>query len=390
MEIQLFFGSGVSVPTGLGTVTEITEKVLLGEYHRHTDSNFYPGLHPSPWLQELDITPHIQAFLRVLYDYHKQFFVDQGYPASEPNYEHLYHLCEQISMTQLGYEENAAVWEFIKKIKAETEEIVERADYHTKRNLIHFAERAMELIENVVIDSVASYRKVVHGFDLLLEIVASELVDRVNVVTLNHDILVESVLSDSGYEYTDGFGNSAGEVRWYDPGLLLNPKHPVTLIKPHGSISWHYFRKADGTRNFGIPITNDVEHCRDEHGQRIHLLGGRPIFLSGGNKEVTYTSGIYADMHDAFLRSLDATQTVIMSGYGWNDKGMSYRLLRWLDRNPERKIILLHENPDEIQFGSRGIMPDSFDGLVRRGQMILLKRWFCNAGLNELQEYLLR
>ena len=48
MKFMLFLGSGVSLPSGLPGVNDITAKVLSGDYFRHTDGFYYRGTEPSP------------------------------------------------------------------------------------------------------------------------------------------------------------------------------------------------------------------------------------------------------------------------------------------------------------------------------------------------------
>ena len=66
MKILLFLGSGISFPSNLPNVNELTTKVLNDSYHDHTDQTFYQGNHPSEYFQEQNIVPRLQAFLKLL------------------------------------------------------------------------------------------------------------------------------------------------------------------------------------------------------------------------------------------------------------------------------------------------------------------------------------
>ena len=104
---------------------------------------------------------------------------------------------------------------------------------------------------------------------------------------------------------------------------------------------------------------------------------------------MAYNLGIYGDMQDEFLRAFDRSQSILMSGYGWNDLGISQRLLRWLNRDPSRKLILLHQSPDEIKYESRGMRADDFEELENTGQLIVIKKWFCDVRLKEIEKCLI-
>lgn len=390
MNLLFFFGSGISVPHGLPRVDEITERILTHDYHRHTDSSYYQGKNMGDDLW--DPTQRVQAFLKVLYDHNSAFLKEQGYN-TKPNYEHLYHLCNQIERTKLQYGDNSAVREFVHWVERETTTLIDDPDSPLGYlpNLAHLANEAMVLIECVVWNSVASSGRT-KGLDTFIEIFRSGLVDQARIITLNHDDLVERKLSEENIPYVDGFGQPDGDVRWYEPIRLNKAGEKIFLIKPHGSITWHQYRRTIGGKsedNLAIPLTRDIEHCKDADGRRMHHLGGgRPQFLSGGSKELIYNSGIYADMYEAFITALRQLKCMVMSGYGWNDLGLSFRLTTWLDRSPLRKIILLHMNPDEIRFESRGIRADHFEALVKRGQLIVIEKWLCDATLDNLRPHL--
>jgi hypothetical protein len=59
----------------------------------------------------------------------------------------------------------------------------------------------------------------------LRELAESAEIAQLNIVTLNHDTLVEQFLSASGIAFADGFGTRDGDVRWSDdigPGPSLS------------------------------------------------------------------------------------------------------------------------------------------------------------------------
>lgn len=386
MDLILFFGSGISLPHGLKSVQQITELVLDGDFHRHSDTTYYKGIHP--W-DAHDPTPTIQQFLKKLYDQCSRFLTEQGYPA-QPNYEQLFHLCRQIRRTKMQYEDNSAVRDFVQWIEGEASPLIDAMPPYLNFDLARLASEAEVFIESVVWASVSSSGPVT-GIDIVSDLLTSDLVDECDIITLNHDNLVEQKLKEESISYVDGFGQPDGDVRWYEPATLHQSMGKVLLLKPHGSITWHYFRRErDGSwiDNHAIPLIEDVEHCKDATGRRLHHIGGRPQFLSGGSKELIYNSGIYADVYDAFIESLRRRRCMVMSGYGWNDLGVSLRLTRWLDRNDDHRLILLHENPDEIKFESRGIRPASFESFVNRGQIVVIKKWLCDTVIDDLRSHL--
>ena len=133
----------------------------------------------------------------------------------------------------------------------------------------------------------------------------------------------------------------------------------------------------------------DSYQAHDGAGNSLVRTSSIPMFLSGVGKEMAYNLGIYGDMQDEFLRALDRSQSILMSGYGWNDLGISQRLLRWLNRDPSRKLILLHQKPDEIKYKSRGMKVADFEELKYKGQLIVIEKWFSDVRMKEIEKYLI-
>ncbi len=256
--------------------------------------------------------------------------------------------------------------------------------------LLDFTSKAKVLIESAVETSLKISRsKPVVGFSLLEALISDNDIGRINIITLNHDTLVERVLESKSLDYADGFGDLDGQVRWYEPSTLKSTEKQVALVKLHGSIDWHLLERPDGRHQYAIPQIDDVEHCHDGKGNLLTKLGGRAIFLSGRSKELTYNYGLFADMYDVLTESMRKTDTILMSGFGWSDVGVSYRLRTWLRRDPNRKIILLHENPEDIRLNSNGLPSQEFDKFQERNQLVLIRKWFCDSQINDFDEHLI-
>lgn len=180
--------------------------------------------------------------------------------------------------------------------------------------------------------------------DPLVDAIYDSEIDRVTIVTLNHDLLLErlleQLLGEDENGLVDGFERVECGVRRYNPELLFDVSADVTLIKPHGSINWYRDRAKGEYFTFSsIPPNPDQEGFN---------LEPEPSILSGYRKEENYTGGIFGDMVDAFLLALHDTNTVIESGFGWTDTGMYNHLRRYLDWDGENKLLLLHQEDDDI------------------------------------------
>lgn len=90
-------GAGVSLPSGFPLVGELTEKVLTAGRKGSVEGD-------------------VCDFLRLLHEEQTQFLAKHVDPEPQLNYEHLYHLCDQIEKCLKGDLDNAAVGPFIDRL----------------------------------------------------------------------------------------------------------------------------------------------------------------------------------------------------------------------------------------------------------------------------------
>src|SRR6185295_2461066 len=155
---------------------------------------------------------------------------------------------------------------------------------------------------------------------LILELAASPTVTQLNIVTLNHDTLVEQLLASGGVPVIDGFGAADGDVRWYDDECYDTPDGKVRLYKLHGSIDWYEFLRSGGPCRAVLRGSTPHE-AHDASGALLTPTLRLPSFLAGGSKEAWYQHGHYADIHFRFHELLRRCDRMVMSGYGWGDTG---------------------------------------------------------------------
>src|ERR1039458_6796515 len=66
MKLILFFGAGVSAPSGLPTAAELIDKIMHGAYHQKGSHVYAPGPNTDPALRATDLTPRIRKLLKVV------------------------------------------------------------------------------------------------------------------------------------------------------------------------------------------------------------------------------------------------------------------------------------------------------------------------------------
>lgn len=361
--IVFFFGAGVSRPSGMPSVDDITQKVLdaplvYTENKRYVfpesvESN--PNIGPPRDTSEEHVGK-VQGFINTIWKHAHTVLSQFDRPVT---YEDLYSMCGQVVSDQEPKKLDTnpvepAVRPFSKILQEEG--ILLHDDDNPQRDLFDTANEAQFLISGVVRELLSDSPDHIRGLDPLLDAIDDPEVDRVTIVTLNHDLLLEQLLEQSLDEgengVVDGFERVKDGVRRYKPKLLFDVTAEVTLIKPHGSINWYYDRGEDGHFSFSSIPPNPDQESFDLHYE--------PSILSGYQKEENYTGGIFGDMVDAFLQALHDTNTVIESGFGWTDNGMYNHLHRYLNWNEQNQLLLLHPEDD---FQPDENSPESFHPL---------------------------
>jgi hypothetical protein len=396
MKLILFLGSGVSLQSGLPTVEELTSSILRSTYHQESYVHFSPGRHPDPNLRASDVTPRIRRFLRLLKRHDERDMKLVGYtPADKRSsgaifrgdkttYEDLFYLCEQIRLWNIGLVDNSMVTPLMEIIEHKAHGLLAGRSFMARLSeLGSLAEQACSFIESVVADQLRPER--IAGLDLVLKLATAPYIEQLNIVTLNHDTLVEQFLTENKVKFIDGFGERDGDVRWYDETVFEKSRARVKILKLHGSVNWYSFL-VNGKSRPAILFGTDVTNIRDGQGDQLRPIFRRPSFLSGINKAVAYQRGIYADTHFHFHQLLRQGKQIVMSGYGWGDTAINFRLDTWLDQNRNNNIILLDKTPEKLVNRSL-IMASGYDYWTRSGQLILIPKWLCDASLIDLKGY---
>lgn len=378
--VVFFLGSGVSRPSGMPSVSDITQKVLDAPlvYTENKRYVFPDSVEDNPKIgrpSDLssrhiamlrgflgEVRQHAQAVLCEDEEYHQQV-----------TYEDLYALCGEIVTDQEGSgiaSLNPATRHFSEALVRETDQFLLSDKNNFRSDLSHTANEANFLISGVVREMLSDSPDEIRGLEPLLA--AVEELDRVTIVTLNHDLLVEQLLKEHDVDFDDGFGEKDSDVRRYSPERLFDGPNDVTLIKPHGSVNWYI--DYEHSKYVAFPVNDPTPGL----GKLRKLLKPEPSILSGYRKEEKYTSDIFGDMVDAFILALHDTSTVIESGFGWTDPGMVAHLCRYIEREKQNQLLLLHQEEDFSEYHPLSIPP----GFHENG-------CFQNDGLiQNIQEYL--
>lgn len=361
-QAAFFFGSGISVPSGLPRVYDITNAIFDDDWHFTSCKRFFPGKNHNPAFID-STTPRVVEFLGIVKEFASEYIskLPEWGNGPEPHYEHLYSLVEQAHLVSTSHVANLAVVEFSDRLKNSVSNISNdfRGIGPGAGEFADLCETACEFIHWVV-HHYLSKRVKSKGLDVIPAVAKS--VDQLDIITLNHDTLVEDELSSYGIDFEDGFSpvkidgglNIKGDLTPFNnwPG-----KTSVSIIKLHGSLNWQLFEfndfdgKGEKVRQYA-KFKKDPDHCRDEYNNLVTPVKWKSAFLSGTVvKEQYYITPFWWELQNEFNRKINDHRFLIFCGYGFQDPGVNIKINQWLhnlDTTKRQLVILTPESEDEF------------------------------------------
>lgn len=376
----------MSVPSDLPTAAELTTALLRK-----------PRRQPVATGPKERAIARVPQFLRLLKAYDEADIKRVGYArrgdrvryqptsaifrAKTSTYEDLFFLCSQLKDWGRGWSDDCLATPLMEALDRRGRTLFSGRSMRARlSDVASVATAAVDFIEVGVARALTASNPV--GLELVGELASAPNIDELNIVTLNHDTLVEQLLVKLRIPFLDGFGERDGDVRWFSDGAYDAPAK-VRLFKLHGSIDWFVSRFGRTVQFVG----NDPWAAHDGDGQDLTVRGPGPSFLSGHNKSISYQRGVYAHIHYRFHGLLQQCNRMVMCGYGWGDAGINYRLEDWLDDPRGNKVLLLHPDPNELEWSSLTVVT-SFEAWLRLGRLVSIKKWLCDTRFDELGEFL--
>jgi len=377
MKLILFLGAGVSVPSGLPTAEDLTKRLFVSRPGEDAAAGRLREL--LAVIQDYDTADIAKVGMSPQWNYRSSGAIYRGIKST---YEDLFFLCQQIALWNIGLSDNSLATSFMKSIEERAGGLLLGTTLDERIcDLASLGRNMGSYIESVVTETLQ--RKYVRGFDLIRELAESAEIEQLNIVTLNHDTLVEQFLRANRISFVDGFGTREGGVRWADDKVYEDADKRVRLFKLHGSIDWYSFQ-YEGRLRTAIFEGADVAHVVDGAGRQLVAQTGKPTYLTGVNKSDAYQRGIYTDIHFRFYALLREINHVLMSGYGWGDTAINFRFDTWFDRSRANKLVLLQERPGELTNRSL-VFATGYNAWTKAGQLTCVERWLCDAHLPELR-----
>jgi len=345
LKVTFLIGAGASIPAGMPTTTELTDKILSGSEYEwvNPSEEFRPSNTGSSSGGEVD---RVKNYLKTL-----KGELDQYYSKKKVvNYEDLYSCAltvERCVSAQLH--DRPHVRALVDRLSPKLVGLGATNDQEIK----DLSERAVEYMRCVVAKSLRNHGRSFAHLDVLLGASNSERVCELDIATLNHDLLIEECLTQNGIAYADGFEGQRCEDRQWNPETFKCEDCKTRLLKLHGSIDWYQCFTSDPQRRyryFAVPFDRPLEPKR-KNGTDWALTGASysPRMLIGNeNKVQQYTRSLFIELHCRFYNALRRSDLIVVTGYGFGDDGINYQLLSQVPTNQYLRYIVIHPRPDGI------------------------------------------
>ena len=386
-------GSGISEPSKLPNVNKITKAVFKKGRLRESDQarSEVPldhVLHPTPY--ELWECATV-SFLTILKSHCDQHLAIKGLPSS--NYEDMYYLGKQIVDFKNGNYDNPALLSFLTELDEKSKKLENNLNdefglkppFEKKENTPteSLAERCLRQIEETVARKLKTpAKKDIKGLQIFDQVLELRKSNRLNIVTLNHDLLLETYLE--GYGTTDGFSPYSKDLHIFSPDSFFDPKNNrVTILKPHGSINWFIYKGEHG-KDIYCRCSGDPNHVTDSNGDDLRPPTSRLLLAGTTNKEISYGSGVFLEVLFQLHALLKRTETLIVSGYSFRDKGINNRIWAWLDSCEENKVLILHKNKKELLKKAKYSLISNFERYEESKKIRFIEKWMCCTKIEEV------
>jgi hypothetical protein len=334
--VLFVLGSGVSFGI-CPNVSEITDKVLKSETA------------PSDWNSSIteaaDELNAVQGFLRTLSEEAVQTI-------DKPNYEDLYSLCLRLENYELSLRPEPGLTRFRDTVFRSTAQFHRRYQggcYYGSEPLAAISARSRGFINETVRLLLRLPTETQGKLNLILDTIQEYGAEHVDVLTLNHDLLLEDALRQAGIAWTDGFETPLPEdpkTLQFDHNAFADPKR-VRVLKIHGGCDWYHceveagkwrtVKLLTGAERWRYPT--DYEQCK--------------ILTGSTTKGDSYTRGIFGDLNWEARRLLREHSRIVCSGYGWKDESFNSMLKDWSDYHDDARMLLLHDQAKIHEFEGR-------------------------------------
>lgn len=350
--MALLTGSGFSIPAGMPCTEYLTETILNEEVVKKTflDKAVKLG-RPKEAFKNIDKFPEfVHYFLSNIYDYSDSNNVNRCYKIVNQyekrhivNYEDLYFMFNQM------YEHLYGGFNLYgKQLVDETnfEDFVYRCNRETGLPIdcTYFLRRCSKYIFKTIQCEIQKVSPNLDTYIGFMEIIKNGFEDSLSIFTLNHDTVIEKLLQNSEIQFCDGFYENDKGAKFWDSGLSEMDACRVRLLKLHGSIDWSVDRDS------GV-LTKKINKKEIKCDYVKEEIDFNAVFLVGTHNKInSYLEHEYWELYQRFKKYILECDILIIIGYSFGDAGINQRVIEWLEKNNEKKKMIIIDKKEKYIF----------------------------------------
>lgn len=351
--IAFLLGAGFSVPAGMPTANELNDRILSRIYNKVRWSS----------MKQMVYDDYFRGFVleKILIDY------DSCYVTF--NYEQFYDFIVEEKNKELNEDR---LLSFIERgmygylLKCSIEKVADKGDEYkrqikevfknVKKTIITYENEIQNFVENeyqnIIAESflkntdkgkLTQFLPEYEGFkEILKHYVEQNYI--IDIYTLNHDLVLESLLSHTELKdkVCNGFGGediiSDKVVKRFDYNKYFDK--PIRIYKLHGSIDEH--KLFDQNQYLIIQIKNGYDGIFPYHQPTKRIY---PLFLTGKKSKIEmYYDEPFRTLLYEFQKNIEHAETLIVIGYSGYDDGINEILERYYNWNDIRVVSPDAEN----------------------------------------------
>lgn len=321
----------------------------LPERRENHDEVLQTASVPPDWntsiLEAADELHAVQGFLQALRDEAVQTL-------DKPNYEDLYSLCLRLENHELSLRPDPGLTRFRDTVFRSTPQFHQHyldGCYCGSKPLAAISARSRGFINETVRQLLRPHRKTQGELHLVVETIRAYGPEHVDVLTLNHDLLLEDALTKADIAWTDGFDaplSTDSKALLFDREAFTKPGR-VRILKIHGGCDWYLCLMAP-KRWSPLKLLSGAERWRypTDYDQSQILTGST-------TKGDSYTRGVFGELNWEARKLLREHDRIVCSGYGWRDEAFNGMLKDWSDEHEDARMLLLHDRAEIKEFEGR-------------------------------------
>ncbi|MFC4242961.1 SIR2 family protein [Gryllotalpicola reticulitermitis] len=172
-----------------------------------------------------------------------------------------------------------------------------------------------------------------------------------DVVTLNYDLLVETLAADA-----DDVSVDTGIARWRPGQRLTFDPAPgkVNLLKLHGSLSWANDHSESSEWSVNAPVIREVPDGVQSDGSGSSSREQKLPWIVVGDREKLSTDGPTLALLRAAEDVLDRASHLVIVGYSFGDRHINSMIRDWMLASESRTMTVL-----DLYWPDRKGVPDA-------------------------------